>query len=389
MLSAGERSLIEREAACAGERILSMVGHEMIPDKDTGEYRPVRFGDIAVLFRSLAGSGEVYAQVFSDMGIPSCTGSGTGYFSAPEIRVMLSLLSVLDNPRQDIPLSAVMRSPIGGFTDEELAVIRTGCREQDFYTACTAFALREDHPSLARRIRSFLEDISILRDLVPGTSVQELLWRAMEVTGYGDYVLAMPGGRRRRANLDMLCEKAAAFEQGSYRGLFQFIRYIDNLKKYEVDYGINLKRPVESVSWDDCQAFLRKLNQLTGKSLRLPTEAEWEYAARGGCKSRGYKYSGSSTIGDVAWYSGNSEAQTHSVSTKQANELGIYDMSGNVWEWCKDNWYNYDGSATDYGSFRVYRGGSWSSDARRCRVSLRYYYSAGYRDRYLGLRLAL
>ncbi len=237
MLSAGERSLIEREAACAGERILSMVGHEMIPDKDTGEYRPVRFGDIAVLFRSLAGSGEVYTQVFSDMGIPSCTGSGTGYFSAPEIRVMLSLLSVLDNPRQDIPLSAVMRSPIGGFTDEELAVIRTGCREQDFYTACTAFALREDHPSLARRIRSFLEDISILRDLVPGTSVQELLWRAMEVTGYGDYVLAMPGGRRRRANLDMLCEKAAAFEQGSYRGLFQFIRYIDNLKKYEVDYG--------------------------------------------------------------------------------------------------------------------------------------------------------
>ena len=159
--------------------------------------------------------------------------------------------------------------------------------------------------------------------------------------------------------------------------------------EYEVDYGINLKRPVESVSWDDCQAFLRKLNQLTGKNFRLPTEAEWEYAARGGCKSRGYKYSGSSTIGDVAWYSGNSEAQTHSVSTKQANELGIYDMSGNVWEWCKDNWYNYDGSATDYGSFRVYRGGSWSSDARRCRVSLRYYYSAGYRDRYLGLRLAL
>ena len=237
LLSAGEKSLAEREAACAGARILSMVGHEMIKDKDTGEYRPVRFGDIAVLFRSLAGSGEVFTQVFSDMGIPSSTGSGTGYFSAPEVRIMLSLLTVLDNPRQDIPLTAVMRSPIGGFTDEELSEIRTGCRDRDFYTACTAFAQREDQTVLACKLQKFLADIDILRDLVPGMNVQELLWRAMEVTGYGDYVLAMPGGRRRRANLDMLCEKAAAFEQGSYRGLFQFIRYIDNLKKYEVDYG--------------------------------------------------------------------------------------------------------------------------------------------------------
>ncbi|MCR5160901.1 MAG: UvrD-helicase domain-containing protein [Lachnospiraceae bacterium] len=236
-LSAGERSLIEREAACAGARILSMVGHEMITDRETGEYRPVRFGDIAVLFRSLAGSGEVFTQVFSDMGIPSNTGSGTGYFSAPEVRVMLSLLAVLDNPRQDIPLAAVMRSPIGGFTDEELSAVRTGCRDQDFYTACAVFAQREDDADLAGRLKKFLADIDLLRDLVPGTSVQELLWRAMEVTGYGDHVLAMPGGRRRRANLDMLCEKAAAFEQGSYRGLFQFIRYIENLKKYEVDYG--------------------------------------------------------------------------------------------------------------------------------------------------------
>ena len=237
MLTAGEKSLIEREAACAGARILSMVGHEMIPDKETGEYRPVRFSDIAVLFRSLSGNGEIFTQVFSDMGIPSCTGSGTGYFSAPEVRVMLSLLAVLDNPRQDIPLTAVMRSPIGGFTDEELSEIRTGCRDRDFYTACILCAGKEENTVLAGKLRAFLADIDILRDLVPGTSVQELLWRAMEVTGYGDHVLAMSGGRRRRADLDMLCEKAAAFEQGSYKGLFQFIRYIENLKKYEVDYG--------------------------------------------------------------------------------------------------------------------------------------------------------
>ncbi len=160
-------------------------------------------------------------------------------------------------------------------------------------------------------------------------------------------------------------------------------------EEYEVDYGTNLKRPVESVSWDDCQEFITKLNQLTGKQFRLPTEAEWEYAARGCSKSRGYKFSGSNTIGDVAWYSDNSEDKTHSVATKQANELGIYDMSGNVWEWCQNNWYNYDGSATKYGSNRVSRGCSWYFNARYCRVSYRGYGSPVHRSDDLGLRLAL
>ena len=98
------------------------------------------------------------------------------------------------------------------------------------------------------------------------------------------------------------------------------------------------QRPVEKVSWNDCQEFITKLNQLTGKNFRLPTEAEWEYAARGGNKSQGYKYSGSNTIDNVAWYYSNSASRTHDVKTKSPNELGIYDMSGNVWEWCYD-WY--------------------------------------------------
>ncbi len=157
--------------------------------------------------------------------------------------------------------------------------------------------------------------------------------------------------------------------------------------------GTNL--PVEKVSWNDCQTFITKLNQLTGKNFRLPTEAEWEYAARGGNKSKGYKYAGSNTLSDVAWYSDNSSSKTHPVKQKQANELGLYDMSGNVYEWCQDWFGTYSSSAQTNpagpasGSCRVFRGGSWISNARFCRVSIRYNYTPTdfYND--LGLRLAL
>jgi len=148
-------------------------------------------------------------------------------------------------------------------------------------------------------------------------------------------------------------------------------------------------RPVEQVSWDDCQEFIRKLNAKTGKDFRLPTEAEWEFAARGGNLSKEYKYSGSDNLDDVAWSGENSGSTTHNVGTKRANELGLYDMSGNVWEWCQDNGYNYDGSATQYGSLRVLRGGGGDYVARFCRVSYRNGQSADYRCNSLGLRLAL
>ena len=154
-------------------------------------------------------------------------------------------------------------------------------------------------------------------------------------------------------------------------------------------------RPVEQVSWEDCQEFIQKLNQETGRKFRLPTEAEWEFAARGGNKSRGYKYSGSNNINDIAWFGDNSSRQTHDVKTKQANELGLYDMSGNVWEWCQDWKGKYPSSSQSNpigpssGSFRVYRGGSWSYNAGNCRVSFRYASSPSFRIGNLGLRLAL
>jgi formylglycine-generating enzyme required for sulfatase activity len=138
------------------------------------------------------------------------------------------------------------------------------------------------------------------------------------------------------------------------------------------------QNPVDKVSWEDCQTFIRKLNQLTGHNFRLPTEAEWEYAARGGKKSRGYKYAGSNTIGDVAWYSDNSNDTTHPVKQKRANELGLYDMSGNVYEWCYDWYASYTSTAKtnpygpSTGSEHILRGGSEHSNASSCRVSNRH-----------------
>ena len=157
----------------------------------------------------------------------------------------------------------------------------------------------------------------------------------------------------------------------------------------------NNQRPVENVDWDDCQEFIKELNRLTGKKFRLPTEAEWEYAARGGKYSRGYKYSGSNNADEVAWYARNSGSKPHSVKTKKANKLGLYDMSGNVYEWCND-WYGRYQSYSQTnptgpleGENRVSRGGSWSDNDGDVRVSNRRHNRPGYSFITIGLRLAL
>jgi formylglycine-generating enzyme required for sulfatase activity len=155
--------------------------------------------------------------------------------------------------------------------------------------------------------------------------------------------------------------------------------------------------PIIHVSWNDAIAFCNWLSEVTGKSYRLPTEAEWEYAARGGNNSQGYKYSGSDSLGSVGWYNENSGSSTHAVGKKSPNELGLYDMSGNVWEWCSD-WYGanyYSGSPSSNprgpssGSYRVLRGGSWYYYATHCRVAYRYNYTPDFRNDYYGFRLVL
>ena len=160
-------------------------------------------------------------------------------------------------------------------------------------------------------------------------------------------------------------------------------------------YFKGAQNPVEQVSWNGCQEFISRLNSLTGRTFRLPTEAEWEYAARGGNQSLHYKYSGSDNIGNVAWCNGNSGSSTHAVGTKSPNELGIYDMSGNVWEWCSDWYGGYSAGAQtnpqgpSSGSYRVLRGGSWNGSARSCRVSYRGSTDPGNSNSLYGLRLVL
>ena len=154
--------------------------------------------------------------------------------------------------------------------------------------------------------------------------------------------------------------------------------------------------PVEQVSWNDCQDFIEKLNALTGKEFRLPTEAEWEYAARGGQRSKGNKYAGGNEVSSVAWWFNNADMMTHPVATRSSNELGLYDMSGNVWEWCYD-WYNIYSSDAQIDptgpeqecSERVRRGSSWYSGAGYCRVSSRFSYPPNNKHASIGFRLAL
>ncbi len=266
-----------REAYAAAGRILQLVGRQPVWDAAQKHYRPARFGDIVILLRTVAGWADTFAKVFAEMGIPAHTGGSTGYFSALEVRTILSFLKVLDNPRQDIPLAAVLRSPIGGLTDEEMAQVRIHCPEGDFYTCCiryledppgtdggngTAANLNADSQKAAapaeedtakegekknggedfqdrlfKKLQQFFAMMNHLRGMVNDTPMHLLLWKILEETGYGDYAAAMPGGAQRTANLQMLVEKAVAYEATSYRGLFNFVRYIENLQKYEIDYG--------------------------------------------------------------------------------------------------------------------------------------------------------
>lgn len=184
---------------------------------------------------------------------------------------------------------------------------------------------------------------------------------------------------------------------------FQICKYEVTQALWEVVMGNNPSGnkgdnlPVECVSWDDCQTFISRLNSLTNKTFRLPTEAEWEFAARGGKKSLGYKYSGSNNLSDVAWYNGNSDNRAHPVGLKKPNELGLYDMSGNVREWCSD-WLgkysssdqnNPKGPSKDLFAFRVHRGGDWDTEADGCRSTDRNGVSPGNQSPCLGFRLVL
>lgn len=258
------------EAKIVAEEIRHLMKTQPVTDKATGTLRAARYSDIVILLRSLSGWADSLVEVLNENGIPAHTVSSTGYFSTVEVQTVLSMLRLLDNPRQDIPMAAVLRSPMAGLTDEELAVLRLEDGSVPFHEAVLELAeglyeedgqkeisdseadseadqkqgrnadgKKEDdiETTAHRKLLKFYKKCRQLRQLVPDTPIHELIEIILRETGYGHYVAAMPAGSRRTANLNMLLEKAAAYEKTSYKGLFHFVRYIDELQKYDVDFG--------------------------------------------------------------------------------------------------------------------------------------------------------
>ncbi len=230
----GAESLTNKqlEARMIAERILELKESLQVTDKATGELRPLRNSDIVILLRSLSGWGNEFVSVLEDCGIPAHVSTSTGYFSAIEVQTVLSFLKILDNPYQDIPMAAVLKSAIVGLDNEELAEISLA-EASSFAEA----ALKKIEEAEEGKLYHFGQLFYRLRDRISDTPIHQLLGLVLEETGYGDYVKALPAGGQRKANLDMLIEKAIAYEKTSYKGLFHFIRYIDQLQRYEVDFG--------------------------------------------------------------------------------------------------------------------------------------------------------
>ncbi len=221
------------EARMIAEKIIDLKQTLQVTDKKTGELRPVKNSDIVILLRSLTGWGNDFVSVLEDCGIPAHVSTSTGYFSAIEVQTVLSFLKILDNPYQDIPMTAVLKSAIVGLDNEELAEI-------SLTEECASFAeavIKQMEDATEGKLYHFGQLYKKLRKKVVDTPIHHLLEMVLEETGYGDYVKALPAGSQRKANLDMLVEKAIAYEKTSYKGLFHFVRYIDQLQKYEVDFG--------------------------------------------------------------------------------------------------------------------------------------------------------
>ena len=241
-----EETVRELEAHGIARRIKELVGVHPVLDKRTGTYRPAGYGDIVILTRRLKGWTEEFSRILNQEGIPTFAGTKEGYFETWEVSTVLDYLELLDNFRQDLPLTSVLLSPFGNVTAEELARIRVREMKTEeegaslpFFQAVVTFMKEEEEKDsrLRQKLRTFQKQYESYREILSYTSIYDLMWKLLYETGYRDYVGAMPGGRQRQANLDMLLEKALAFEKTSYKGLFHFVRYIRQLKKYDVDYG--------------------------------------------------------------------------------------------------------------------------------------------------------
>lgn len=221
-----------QEATVIAGRIREMYQKFQVTDKETGMPRPVRYSDMVILLRTNAGWAEEFRSVLEKEGIPAYVALRTGYFQAVEIKALMQYLNVIDNPLQDIPLYGTLKSFFGGFTEEEIGLIRSEDKNIPLYDCLTSY-----EGELKEKIAAFLERLLDYRRKTAYTPIHKLIQEILEGTGYLDYVTARPGGEQRRANVEMLLVRAASFENTSYYGLFHFLRYVEQLEKYEVDYG--------------------------------------------------------------------------------------------------------------------------------------------------------
>ena len=272
------------EALAIAARIKQLKGSLQVMEKSTGELRPVRYSDMVILLRTTSGWDEEFKKILEQQGIPVYITSKTGYFGALEVQELLQFLRVLDNPRQDIPLFGVMQSVFGGFTQEEIAQIRSGGEGHSRKRMTLYEALKEvaqsgrtveegeeisagesagEEAELSQKADTFLQRIGHYRDQTPFTSIRDLLQRILDDYDYLNYVTALPAGSKRRANVEMLLTKASAFEKTSYFGLFHFIRYMEQLEKYDVDYG-------EADTLDENADVVRIMSIHKSKGLEFP-----------------------------------------------------------------------------------------------------------------------
>ncbi|WP_167958678.1 UvrD-helicase domain-containing protein [Anaerosporobacter faecicola] len=292
-----EYTVRELEARAIGLRIKELVNPEtglQVWNKEKKCYETARYGDIVILLRTMSGWSQTFVDTLMSMGIPAFSDTQSGYFSTVEIRTILNMLRVIDNPKQDIPLTAILHSKMVGLSTTELAIIRKSKEDCDMYEAVKAYV--EDNTAnvvgdkeeqegtkqvpeeqtaeeqaveeqvvkeMKRKLRLFLERLEQYRDCLAYTSIHELIWKIVQETGYYNYVTAMPAGDRRKGNIDMLIERAVQYESTSYHGLFQFVRYIEKLHKYDIDFG-------EAITVGEGEDTVRIMSIHKSKGLEFP-----------------------------------------------------------------------------------------------------------------------
>jgi ATP-dependent helicase/nuclease subunit A len=228
------------EGKLIGLKIKELINSDkpfIIFDKSTGEYRPIKYKDITIILRTTTGWIDTFIDELKKLSIPVYSETTTGYFDTVEIKTIVNLLKIIDNPLQDIPLLSVLRSPIVGLRGEELVQIRKAFDEGEFYTALTEYVNIYEENELIIKVNEFLNKLNNWRIISKYTPIDELILKIYEDTNYYYYISLMKGGRQRQANLDLFIDKASSYEKSSYKGLFNFIRYVDNIEKHSIDYG--------------------------------------------------------------------------------------------------------------------------------------------------------